>query len=231
MHVTQRRFLPCRKTRFCLAMHMVFGLIVCCFLLGACSSKDAPTEDPAAAKKESDTSAKEIGLLPPPVPVEDPSKITWGFMPGAIEVELVARNNLNTVREKKHAVLIKFLQLEKKEAVEALAKTSAGIVSLLEGDGKDVGVIQSDTHYIQPNAALQLQLDKEDKVKYFAVVAGFDSLNPEDCFAITPMPVRTTTEKEWLVLEKTLYEPAQLIAKIFLIKNKVEMKGFERVRK
>ncbi len=194
-------------------LHCVF--CVACVLLLACS-KEAP---------------RDADDLPPPKAVDDPSKIAWSFLPGGISVTLKAESSINVVREKKHAVLIKLLQLDKKDVAEQMIKTSAGIIALLEGDGKDAGVLRGDSYYIQPGAQMEFTLDRTEGAKFFAVVAGFDSLDPRDCFSITPMPVHQGTERDWLVMSKDVYSPAPLDAKIFLTKQKVEMKGFERVQK
>ncbi len=168
--------------------------------------------------------------LPPPTPAESPERISWGYMPHGVDVLIVARDDINIVGEVNHAVLLKLVQVNAQEGIKALAATKEGIVQLLESTPENAGILLTKQLYIQPGSQTELIIDRAEGARYFAVIAGFDSLDPQKCFSITPFPIHHDTEREWLILSKDVYSPGLMDARIFLTEQQVIIKGFERVQ-
>ncbi len=178
-----------------------------------------------------DDPPKPADSLPPPTPVESPEQIKWGYMPNGVDVLIVARDDINIVGDVNHAVLVKLLQVASQEGLVALAATQEGIRLLLEGTPQSAGILLTRQLYVQPASQVELKIDRAEGARYLAVVVGFDSLEPQKCFAISPFPIHQDTEWAWYGIPTDVYSPGLLDARIFLTEQQVTIKGFERVQK
>lgn len=171
---------------------------------------------------------KPIEVLPPS-PSETPEGVVWAFSPNAIRVFIDATLDANAVGNDSHAVSLYLYQAADKEALVQKAKTRKGLQELLEGRSAPPETVSMTHLYIQPGHQSIFLLDRAEGAKFFAVVAGFDSLEPAACFAVTPIPVRQFRDRSFLLLSTTLYNAAPLDAKIFINNQKMQFEGAEGV--
>jgi hypothetical protein len=76
----------------------------------------------------------------------------------------------------------------------ALAQTRAGLVGLLACSPEAKGVVSSERIYVQPGQRSDLVLDRLEKTRYLAVVAGYRELRPNFSAAVLPIPLEESRE-------------------------------------
>lgn len=194
---------------------IIIPLIALCLtlFLSACGSKQEPP-----------------GTMPPPSPVDKPQDIAWIFQKNAISIVILASEDLNMVQNEAHAVSICLYQAESPDLLKTKAETEQGLRELLLCKSNPPERIQAQRIYVQPGRMIQRQLDRAEKAKYFAVVAGFDVLRTETCFSIIPIPVQKGTRREWLILTTETFNAAEMEARIDLSSESVYLQGIERVQ-
>jgi len=194
--------------------HML-GLMLLMLGLSACGGKQDPP-----------------GTMPPPAPAARPQDVTWNFQKDAITLTVIASEDLNKILNESHAVSICLYQTENPDALKAKAETIQGLRELLECKSSPPERLQAQHIYVQPGSVVGKTLDRAEKAKYLAVVAGFDVLNPATCFSIIPFPLHTeSTGQMTFFFSQKVYNAAEVEARIDLSSESVHLQGIERVQK
>ena len=192
-------------------------IFLCCMLLVSACGKKEPAPP---------------GTMPPPAPAQDPQNVTWNFQKNAISLTIIASNNLNTVQGMPHAVSICLYQTENLDLLKAKAENEEGLRELLSCKSNPPERFQAQQIYVQPDSTTEITLDRAENAKYFAVVAGFNILNPEKCFSIIPIPLHEEKTERWKVFASTtMYSVPEMETRIDLSSESVYLQGIERVQK
>lgn len=108
------------------------------------------------------------------------NKPVWGFEKTAIHMHLKADNKLNLYNHKAHTLYVCFFQLEALNAFDKLTEDETGIRQLLDCRLFDDSVAAADSKVIHAGEDIVLTLDRADRARYIAFVAGYSStLNDE----------------------------------------------------
>lgn len=179
--------------------------------------------------------AKKKEKLPPGTmpmtPASTPQDITWTFEKNAISLHIESTENLNTVNNEAHTVSLCIYQSPDSNTLQALAQSEEGIKELLQCKSIPPDRLQATQLYIQPQTTQDIKMDRAENAKFIAVVAGFNQLSSQNCFAIFPFPVHTETKRKMLIKKETFYYPAKLEARIDLTTDSVQLQGVENVQK
>ena len=173
-------------------------------------------------------SKQESPLPPPPLPSEDPAKVTWNQQTGGLTYRIEAVPNLNHEGDKPLGVTLCVYQLDDPSAFQSMAESPQGLDQLLNCDLEVAKARLSRSFKIQPGQKLDVTQDRVEKARYLAVVAGFEHLKPELCTAIIPFPIHH--EKEGIIFRDDLYSAAPMRALIHLGEQSVTISGVERVQ-
>lgn len=180
-----------------------YGLpVLLVLLLNSCAKS-------ATAPKRRQRRAAVATAVAPPVPVEDPNQLVWSWQPKALHLAITADQDLNRYEEQPHALMLCLYQLSSATAWGELAKTPAGVKNLLKCEGFDNSVVQSERLFIQPGEQRQLTLDRLEKGRYVAFVAGYAHPTAQRISPIFSFPVQHST-KGLLFWKKNQYWPGEL---------------------
>ena len=119
-------------------------------------------------------------------------------------------------------------QIEDPSSFQALSASAEGLDQLLDCKLEPAKARASRSFLIQPGKNLDIVQDRVEKARYFAVVAGYDHLEPDLCSAIIPFPIHT--EKVGIIFRDTVYTAAPMQALIHLGAESVTISGVERVQ-
>lgn len=167
----------------------------------------------------------------PVVPVATPQEVVWTFEKNAITLHIESAENLNYVNNEAHTVSLCVYQSPDSNSVQTLAQTEEGLKELLKCQSASPDRLQATQFYVPPATSLEQSLDRAEGAKFLIVVAGFNQLTTQNCFAIFPFPMHTQTERKYLVKKETLYSPGKLDARIDLTADSINLQGVENVQK
>ena len=191
-------------------LQKILALLFALFLVTACSSKEKPK------------------LPPPPSPADNPANVTWNQQTGGLNYRIEASKDLNRVREESLGLTLCVYQIEDPSSFQALSASAEGLDQLLDCKLEPAKARASRSFLIQPGKNLDIVQDRVEKARYFAVVAGYDHLEPDLCSAIIPFPIHT--EKVGIIFRDTVYTAAPMQALIHLGAESVTISGVERVQ-
>jgi hypothetical protein len=103
----------------------------------------------------------------------------------------LAETVLNVVDGVSSGLTICLFQLAEPNKILALSQTKSGLLGLLGCAPETAGALSAERYFIQPGQTLDLILDRLEKARYLAVVAGYQDLRPNLATAILPMPIQT----------------------------------------
>ena len=191
----------------------VWQCLVCALLclLCACSSTQ---EDPYA--------------MPKALPATSPEKIVWQQAPGAITVILDAESDSNLIDGTGHATSICIMQVPDAEKLKAMGSDEAGLRSLLACKPAPPDIISALQLFVQPGEYRVFPMDRMEGVKHIAVAAGFNTLTPEGCLQVVPVPVHQDTERSWVFFSHPVFSPADMKLSVTIGQATIAVQGVER---
>lgn len=192
-----------------------YGLpAVLVLLLNSCAKSPTAPKHPQRRATVATTAA-------PPVPVEDPNQLVWSWQPKALHLSMTAEHDLNRYEEQPHALMLCLYQLSSATAWGELAKTPAGMNTLLKCEGFHSSVVQSERLFIQPGEQRQLTVDRLEKGRYVAFIAGYAHPTAQRISPIFSFPVEHST-KGLLFWKKDHYWPGELTIHLVLTEQSLQ---------
>lgn len=186
------------------------GLLACGLLLSACGGETpAPTQ-------------------PLPAAVANPADVVWNLEPGGLRCRLEASPDLNRDRDTALGLTLCLYQLKDYAAFTAKSAHADGLDELLQCSPDAAQAQSTRLFQIQPGAQLDVVMDRAEHARYLGVVAGYTHLVPDQCAAVLPFPLHTSTEG--VLFRTTLYNAAPAQVLIRLGESSLSVTGAERVR-
>lgn len=118
-------------------------------------------------------------------------------------------------------------QLSEYTTFQNIAATAAGIDSLLDCTIDKAGAVSARTYTLQPGQRQDVAVDRQEKARYLAVVAGFTHMKPELCAVVQPFPLHSGRQG---ILQTQVYSAAPVDATIRLSAESISLTGVERVQ-
>lgn len=176
-----------RLLKFCIAI--LLGAIALC---GGCSAPD-----------------------PPPL-MQSAKDVAWLYEPDAIVLRIAADERLNEHEGEPSSLMLCVYELSSREGVDERLASPGGFAELLACGRFDDSVVTSRRLFSDPGQAQNLSLDREENVRWIAVVAGYFHGTPAHSARVVAVPVREIVEG-WLPFFKdTRHEPQQTIIPVRL---------------
>ena len=169
------------------------------------------------------------GAVPPPAPAESTDKVAWAFEAGAIRLAIDADSKLNAVGGVPHALSLCVIQAASPDKLAAQGATKEGLRKLLECKANPPDSISAVQFYIQPGERKVVPLDRSEGARYIAIVAGYDALNPKQCFRTVQMPVHTDSHHKFLLFGKVMdYTAAKMNLNVYLGQDSLDCASGEQ---
>ena len=198
-----------RHSRRCRSLALL-ATLVCALLLTACGGT---SPNPAQ---------------PLPAAVENPADVVWNLEPEGLRCRLEASPDLNRDRNTSLGLTLCLYQLKDYAAFTAKSDRPEGLDELLQCR-PEVAQAQSARQFqLQPGAQLDVVMDRAEHARYLGVVAGYTHLIPDQCAAVLPFPLHTSTEG--VIFRTTMYNAAPAQVLIRLGESSLSVTGAERVR-
>ena len=116
--------------------------------------------------------------------------INYPYQPTSVRLFFDAPDNLNFYDNQGHALTLGVIQAEQLDPLYPFLKNQDGLVNLLmNSDNK----LQLQRLFIQPNSQSALVLDRNAKVQYLVLVAGYADLLPAQSYQIIKVPIKSTS--------------------------------------
>jgi len=195
-----------RAVRFCCGLLA----IAACLALAACGgSKQQP---------------------PPPKPyeipqnAENPQTVKWGYMPGALTLNITADAGLNTYEGLPHSVVLCIFQLNEPSVFEEQATTEGGIRRLLACDRFDKSVTHYERRFVGPGSNATIPMDRSEGAQFVAVVAGYYDFQPGMVTRTWQIPLKVSQTGS-LFWKSDVYNPGGLTMDLLLGPNSIQRMG------
>ncbi|SEG12853.1 type VI secretion system lipoprotein TssJ [Oceanospirillum linum] len=114
----------------------------------------------------------------------------WVYEPNAIVLRVNAADQLNSYMGQPHTLSLKVIQLTNPAIVSELRQSPFGLSDLMAAKGKDLSanIVREDILVVAPGSTRQLVLDREQGVRYLALVAGYFEMESKKSVRIIPIP-------------------------------------------
>lgn len=166
---------------------------------------------------------------PPPKPyevpqnAESPQAVKWGYMPGALTLNLKADPGLNTYEGLPHNVVLCVFQLSEPSAFEEAAASDGGIRRLLACDRFDKSVTHFDRRFVSPGSNATIAMDRAEGTQFVGVAAGYYDFQPGYVTRTWQIPLKVSQEG-WF-WKTTYYNPGSLSMDLLLGPNSIQRMG------
>lgn len=198
----RRRHTPRRRAR-------LTALLACGLLLSACGGETPPAQ-------------------PVPTAVANPADVVWNLEPGGLRCRIEASPDLNRDRDTSLGLTLCLYQLQDYATFAGKSADADGLDELLQCRPDAAQARSARLFQLQPGATLDVVMDRAEHARYLGVVAGYTHLVPDQCAAVLPFPLHTSTEG--VLFHTTLYNAAPAQVLIRLGESSLSVTGAERVR-
>ncbi|ABM01889.1 hypothetical protein Ping_0014 [Psychromonas ingrahamii 37] len=136
--------------------------------------------------------------------------VAWTYDKDGIQVNFVARPELNIFGQRSHTLVVKIVQLSEVSGINTLFQTNEGIAAALTQETEMIpNAIFSESFVLGPKQNLMFRLARQENAKYIAIIAGFAELDRRQAVRIIPISVNTTLQEpidaEWTTLDKMTF--------------------------
>lgn len=114
----------------------------------------------------------------------------WVYESRSIVVRVKAAEQLNLYMGQPHTLTLKVIQLTNPAIVSELRQSPFGLSDLMATKGKELSssIVREDTLAISPGSDKTLVLDREQGVRYIALIAGYFEMESDKSVRIIPIP-------------------------------------------
>jgi len=152
------------------------------------------------------------------IPTKKPDH--WPQAENAIQIEILADNNLNIYEGIPHAVPICFYQLFRPDFFNKLASYPKGLNRLLECRSFHPSVARIHRVTIQPNEKKKIVMNREKDVRHLAVTAGYFFKEKSSITQVIDIPIRAI--RPALIKSTEIVTPAPLKMQLKFGPEKIE---------
>ncbi len=114
----------------------------------------------------------------------------WLFESRSLAFHVSASKELNNYLGQPHTLVLKIIQLSDPGIISELRQSPFGLSDLMAVKGQELSgnIVREDRFDIAPGQVKTLLLDREEGVKYLAIVAGFFDMNGKKAVRIMKIP-------------------------------------------
>ncbi|WP_028304053.1 type VI secretion system lipoprotein TssJ [Oceanospirillum maris] len=114
----------------------------------------------------------------------------WVYEPKSIALRVTADGQLNAYMGQPHTLTLKIIQLSNPAIISELRQSPFGLSDLMAAKGKELSssIIREDSLALGPGVTKTLVLDREQGVRYIALVAGYFEMESKKSVRIIPIP-------------------------------------------
>lgn len=160
----------------------------------------------------------------------NPSEVKFVASPGALSINLLAEENLNSFDGTPHALVLNIYHLEDRAFFDQLASNSEGVRKLLGRDATDTSIKAVRQLFIQPGTHSVLNIERSENGRYVAIVAGFDSMDPARSIFVSSYGIGHYKQKKGaLAKSQDMFSPLPLNLIVHLGPNSMSVSETEEL--
>lgn len=144
------------------------------------------------------------------------SDVPWSYAQDGVVLQLSAVSNLNEHEGEASSLMLCVYQLSARQGFDMRLLEQAGFTELLACKRFDDSVVTAQRLFSDPQQEQTLFLDRQEQVRWLAVLAGYYHGTPAHSALIVPVPVRTVTEGWVPFMKKKHREPEQTVLSLRL---------------
>ncbi|MCW6030448.1 MULTISPECIES: type VI secretion system lipoprotein TssJ [unclassified Pantoea] len=119
------------------------------------------------------------------------------YAEGAISLHLIAEPQMNAWQEMPNSVTVIVIQAASSSQLEAVLQSSSEIRALFHGAAAHPHLIKTDRYTLMPGQQHTLHIDRAEKVRQVAIIAGYYPFPSEGHIARFAIPVDATQPFWW----------------------------------
>ncbi len=198
--------------------------IICMFLLvaltGGCCLFSSPPPPPKLTPIEKAHAAEESLREAKAELKKDYPQPQWIFAAKAIEIRFKASSGLNWYDGESHATVIAVYQMTDPNAFKTFLVSRDKLTEIMEPHRFDPSVTAFDEIFLQPGEERIVHIDRAEKSRFVAVVAGYYNTDPDQSTRLFEIPVTTKAG-----IRDIIATPAPLYVNIFAGDNMIQQFG------
>lgn len=161
------------------------------------------------------------------LPESADQNIRWSYSPAGIMLQLAGDEKLNWCDDAPASLALCVYQLAAKLPVADMLRTPDGMEALLECERLDSSVVAARRLFLNPGEQARLPLDREEGVKFVALVAGYHNGTPEGMGVFREIKIPPAPEPGWFSrlwgadppeIER---EPEQLVINLYMAESRI----------
>lgn len=156
------------------------------------------------------------GSEPPRFLTPPDSDVPWAYQSGAVILQIAASDRLNEHEGEPSSLMLCVYELASREGVDKRLGSPEAFAELLSCRRFDDSVVTSRRIFFDPGQAQQLLLDREEGVRWIAVIAGYFHGTPTRSARVIPVPIQNIIEGRIPFFKTTHREPGQAIIPVRL---------------
>lgn len=166
----------------------VFTILLIAALF-ACAKKAPPPAAPTTPPPGQETMTPKAAAATPSGPTTEGKVPSRGFWPQGIHIQYTSSPDLNLYESSAHTILVVVYQLSSLNMYNSLAKTTDGLIKLMQAERFDASVVGVDQFFVEPDEKKILTLDRAENAQHVAIVCGYYDMQPGQVNRVFEIPV------------------------------------------
>lgn len=130
-------------------------------------------------------------------PAEAISQVTAPFAEGAITLNIQTDPDLNALQGIANSCTLLVVQAEQSSTLNKLLSTPTALKSLFSAAGAQDDILKVDRYAAMPGQSTTLHIDRSEKARYIAIIAGYYPFPQKQHMVLIAIPVTTTSQGWW----------------------------------
>lgn len=130
-------------------------------------------------------------------PTQAISQVKTPFAEGSITLNIQTDPDLNILQGNANSCTLLVIQAEQSSTLSKLLSTPVALKSLFSAAGAQDDILKVDRYAAMPGQSTTLHIDRSEKTRYIAIVAGYYPFPQKQHMALVAIPVTTTSDGWW----------------------------------
>lgn len=130
-------------------------------------------------------------------PAQAIAQVKAPFAEGAITLNVRTDPDLNALQGIANSCTLLVVQAEQSSTLNKLLSTPVALKSLFSAAGAQDDILKVDRYAAMPGQSTTLHIDRSEKTRYIAIVAGYYPFPQKQHMVLVAIPVTTTSQGWW----------------------------------
>lgn len=142
------------------------------------------------------------------------AQIKAPFAEGAIALNVQTDPDLNSLQGIANSCTLLVVQAEKSSTLNKLLSTPTELKNLFSAAGAQDNILKVDRYSAMPGQSTTLHIDRSEKTRFIAIVAGYYPFPQKQHMVLVAVPVTTTSEGWWHPTWLAVLSPLSLVLRL-----------------